>query len=439
MKRFMGLLVLVAGAILASVSPACAYGSEGLFGGRPNPDSEVDFGLVAPAMQDRPDRAESVLSRPRPDYDPKPVMIDSFALYPSVEIGGAYDSNIYASSGVPTGDGIASFRPILSGLSNWGRHSLSFSTYGDIAEFGGHSRESYQDAVLDAQGRYDIANRTWLALQGGVEHLTEPRSSPDDANGNAPETFDVYKAGVSAHRGVGIIGADLNYRFSHFAYTNLSTSSGSVIDETARDRNEQEIQGKATYELSPRLIPYLRLTYDRRDYDTNTQRQSQGYAADIGTSIDFGGITSLELYAGWLAQDYANASSKKEESVPDIGGRLDWNVTGLTSLALEASRSIEETSLTGYNGFLRTGTSVTVTHELLRNVIVEADSSLSRDDYAGTASRHDTNWGAGAGTRWLINRSLYTDLDYNWTRRNPSDATPGYVDNLVSLRLGVRL
>ena len=425
--------------VLSMAGPAQAYGPEGLFGGRPLPDYSFDFGNAAPASTDRPERAESVLSRPRPDYDPVPLMWGDFGFYPSLEAGGAYNSNIYATSGNTKDDVVGTLRPVLSGVSDWGRNSLSFIAYGDIDQYVDHTTESYQNAVGDVEGRYDIANQTWVSGHAGYQHLTEPRSSPNNAGGIEPDTFDVAKAGLSAYRGAGIVHAGVDYNFSHFTYDNVPTSTGTSIIESFRNRSENAFQTKITADAGGNVVPFLRLGYNRRDYDTSSLRTSQGYDAVIGSSVDFGGITSLEAYAGWLSQDYSNFPAGRINAAPDFGGRIDWNVTGLTSLALEVSRSVAETTAANFDSYLETGGSLTLTHELRRDLLVEADLSYSHDDFKGSGARSDEVPGAGAGMRWFINRNFYSDVTYNWSGRSSDNPGNNYADNIVALRLGMRM
>ena len=140
-----------------------------------------------------------------------------------------------------------------------------------------------------------------------------------------------------------------------------------------------------------------------------------------------------------MSQDYYNYSTNKVNSAPDFGGRIDWNVTGTTSLAIEGNRTIEESNDPLYSNYMQTGTSATLTHELLRNVIVEADANYSYDKFKGISSRNDDVFGLGSGFRWMINRHLYSDVNYNWSRRVSSDPTIGYFDNVITFRVGASM
>ena len=56
---------------------------------------------------------------------------------------------------------------------------------------------------------------------------------------------------------------------------------------------------------------------------------------------------------------------------------------------------------------------MTVDHELLRNLLLQAVVSVSDEDYQGI-DRSDTYVRAGFGAKYLMNRYIHLDLDYNY-------------------------
>ena len=66
-----------------------------------------------------------------------------------------------------------------------------------------------------------------------------------------------------------------------------------------------------------------------------------------------------------------------------------------------------------------------VDHELMRNVILGANGSLTRDDFEGI-SRTDYIYGAGADVTYLLNRYFSFGLDYGYQRRDADTAGGGY-------------
>ena len=437
--KFGGLSLAVVGSFIlvtGMTEPAKAYGPEGLFGGRPSPDSTVT--LDTPAQpEDRPMRAQSVLQHPRPDFDPIPITLGGFELFPSAEAGVNYDSNIFAQHNNTTADEITSLRPAVSAFSNWGRHALTMTTFGDLNFYSRKPDETFTDFVTSLDGRYDIMAQTWAAARLGYQHLSEPRSSPDSVNGSEPTTFDVANGGLSAYRGIGKVKVGANYDLKRYFYNDTPSTSG-LIDQSFRDRTEHVIGGKVSYDLTENLKPYVKTNYNWRVYDDNHAHQSQGYDAVAGATADFGGITSADFYVGWMSQNYENFAVNVDDGVK-FGGRLEWNVTGMTSVVLEASRTIEETTDSNFNSYKATGGSVTVTHELMRNLLLEADVGFTRNDFVGIGERQDDNISAGPGARWLINRYLYSDLIYSWNKRSSDVDGVDFTKHLVTLRLGVQM
>ena len=76
---------------------------------------------------------------------------------------------------------------------------------------------------------------------------------------------------------------------------------------------------------------------------------------------------------------------------------------------------------------------------MVRNILAEVNYGYTRYDFNGVAKRHDNDQTAGLGFRYLINRSLYTDLNYNFSTADSSDDTSDYSRNMVTLRLGAHL
>lgn len=74
--------------------------------------------------------------------------------------------------------------------------------------------------------------------------------------------------------------------------------------------------GKLAYEISPNMKPYVRGSYNVRTYDHNPTHDPDGFNTLVGVEADFGGITSVDLFAGWMAQYYDDFSVKKIISSP---------------------------------------------------------------------------------------------------------------------------
>lgn len=433
-------LVVLSAAMLIGYDAQAAQ--QGLFGGRAPQDGSLDM-RQSTTEQFNPIRGQSVAARPRPDFDPTPIALGSFQAFPSINAASYYDSNIYSNTAAKNDDVVWKINPALGVASNWGRHALAFTGVGDASFFTNNADENYVGGAAQLEGRYDVAAQTWIAPYLAYQRNTEPRASADVVgNARTPTQFDLLRSGIGVNRGQGALKAQAKYDFSYYDYDKLRLVGGGSLSLNQRNRTQQRVSGDLQYDVTENLKPFVRGGYEWRDYTSNSRRTSGGYNIDAGVKADFGGIVTAEAYAGYIARDYDNFASGNVGAV-DFGGDVLWNVTELTSIAVDASRSIDETTFGGFsaatasNAVLSTGTSATVTHELRRDVILEASGTYTNNDFQNSV-REDDVYGAGAGGRYFFNRNFYGDLNYNFIKRDSNNAGSSYDRHIVLARVGAQ-
>ncbi len=446
MKKFslrQGLLFAVSAAALMVVAePAlAAYGQQGFFNGRVRPDGAID--LRNPTASSNGSVAgQSIAQRPRPDFDPSPISAGSFQVFTSLESGMVFDSNIYSQRDGKKSDYTGVLSPGVSVFSNWSRHALSFGAQGDFGFYTFHDRESYHNGILNMAGRFDLANRTYIDYGADYQRLSEERGSPDsDGAALEPTTLNYAHFFGGFLRKQGKFDLRSQYAFRRFDYDPVETGLGEV-NLNFRNKNVNELTTELGYEVMRFWRPFVRGGYNWRDFDDNALHASQGYNAVVGTGYEFmGGKVTGEVYAGYMDQDFTNWNADGDANATGefkFGGNFLWNVTGMTSLLGEMDRTLEDTTTTGYRSFISTGGSLTLQHELKRNLLLEAKSGYTRYNYNGAPDRVDHNYVAGGGARYFFTRQLYSDLQYEFTDRISTEGIDNYSRHVVQLRFGVQ-
>jgi hypothetical protein len=185
-------------AVAGMVAASQAEANQGFFGGRPLLDSSLEMRRSTVEQFD-PVRGQSVAQRPRPDFDPVPLSLSSFYLYPAMSVSGYYDTNIYATQTNLHDDVVWKVNPTLAAVSNWGRHAVALTAVGDINRYTHRDEENFESGAIQAEGRYDITEQTWLGSTMGYQRVTESRSSPSTpGNADAPAQYDLLQAGGEA-------------------------------------------------------------------------------------------------------------------------------------------------------------------------------------------------------------------------------------------------
>lgn len=391
---------------------------------------------LAAAAQDV--RNVPVQNRARPDYDPLGIRARAFLIYPEIATGVAYDDNIFSTNDNEDDDVIFTVRPEITALSQWSRHQLNVSAFGDFGFYGSHDDSNYQDFGVGLGGRLDALRNSRTSIQTAFARLHED-SDEADAQGNEDVT-QYYRTSVN-----------LNHRHEFTRiyvqpiarFLRLDFDNAGDIDNSDRDRNEYALGLRTGYALSPRITPFVELTGSAREYDETPglDRDSTGFDALIGTTIDLTGVIFGEVSAGYTRREYDDNDLENVDGFASNIG-VTWNVTPLTSLIFDGQAGIDETTVV-YEGDTATannyaGLGINVFHELRRNIILNINGEYVRDDYEGTG-RTDNTYTAGAGVTYLINRRFSLDATYDFSHRQSDDGDAEFDRNIFRLGLVAKL
>jgi hypothetical protein len=396
----------------------------------------------------------TVQRRARPDYDPLGIRARTFLIFPRLSVDAEFDDNVFATDGDEDSDIGAIISPNIEARSDWSRHALNLSAGATSGTYYEYQKNNYLDFFGQATGRLDVTRDNILSGVLRAERLHQGRADPDQDN-----DLDDPDQGASGRDDLAEyyrMLADTAYRHN---FNRLFTVLGAGIQRltyedtgntqgSRRDRNEYIGRLRLGYELSPRIDLYGEGRYSYRDYDKEqifqgeeADKDSHGYQARLGTDVDITGILFGDLALTYSARNF---TSSEFEDTSGFGGNgsLTWNVTPLTSIILDLSSEIQETTVE-FEGEVaeanfENAVELDVTHELLRNLLLNANARFERDDFEGTG-RTDNTWSAGAGATYLVNRNLSLEADYRYTNRSSDAPNARYDRNLVLVGFTLRL
>ena len=409
-----------------------------------------------PASAQELERGETVLQRRRPEVEQLGIRAGSFRFLPRLEVGETYDSNVFLTERNTDSDWLFVAKPSLDIRSDFSNHALNLSLQGDLGWYHEYSSENYKDYRLDVNGRYDIARETAVSADVFHRRLHEGRSDPDVSTlgqGGVARAFyaepvTYYATGGEAAltQGFNRIRARLSGSATYYSYNDVPTLAGPKADLSDRDRWEYGTALRVGYDFGTGIQPFVQGTYTHTNYRAATDfagrnRDSNGYEAVVGTTLDLTGLITGEVYAGWLARNYDD-SRMKDFSGLAFGGQLNWAVTQLTTLTGRASRQVRETDTT-LGGLLATSytrniVALGVDHELLRTLLLNGRLQYRKDNFTGI-DRSDNVYTAGAGATYLINRNFYLTGGYTYETRKSNVTGLDYKDNLLFLRVGAQM
>ncbi len=380
-------------------------------------------------------QGETVRDRARPELDALGVHAGAFFIFPSLRQNFTYNDNVFATDGNETSDVIYSLQPNVTVRSDWNQHSLNLSAGADLGFYFDETDENYEDYQVAISGSVDVTRRTVIRANGGYFHQHEARGNPDDVGGAEPTELDRYRAGGSASHRFNRVAVTAGGRFERVDYDDVDAVGGGKIDNDDRDRSIYSPALEVGYQIRPQYVAFIRgegevVRYTRSLDRNGFNRDSDGFRVVGGARIDITNVIFGDVFAGYGKQRYDDSNFDSIDGII-FGSDMKWNPTRLTTVGLRLDRQLTETITNNSSGYVSSGVGLTVDHELLRNLILNAFFGYRNDDYDGIG-RNDDNFRAGVGANYAMNRHFILNARYVYRTRNSNTADNDYTQNTIS-------
>jgi hypothetical protein len=400
------------------------------------PSASAQTQITAPA-----ESGLDVTDRSRSDYDAKGLPLGGFRAFPTLNVKGNYDDNIYRLSTGTTSDWFFSVAPSLLVKSEWSRHSLQFNGGLEQLKYMDQTSEDVLNWNAGANGQLDVLRELYLAGNVDYAQRHEPRSSPNDSFGVEPTPYKDLNTGASLHFKPNRFGVVIGGNFERLDYDPVARFPTGVNPNDDRDRDLYTGTVRLSYDFSPGYAAFAEASYNSRHFDqtfdrSGLRRDSNGYRVDGGLQFMLSHLLEGEVFVGYLNRKYKAPLSGV--SGVDYGANLTWYATPLTTVHLTGARTVDDTTLAGASSEDRRSIAASVDHELTRNIILHANIGYANSEYPGI-TREDDTFDAGVGAEYLLNRYLSLNVNYSYEDKSSNAAGAPYSDNLISFGLKAQL
>jgi hypothetical protein len=382
-------------------------------------------------------------------YDAPGVRVGSFLLFPELEADEAFNDNVFATSNATgkTASFIQGFIPSVKLNSDWSTHMLNFYANAAFGIYTAAASQNYQDFSVGGNGRYDI-QKEWNTY-GGVSYSRkhEALGTPNTVNGETqPNVYYQLSGNVGYYQRFGDIKTRLDGSVDNYNYLNAPFVPG-VIPNSDRNRTEIRESVRVGYEFIPGYEIWTKGGLNQRLYqnvpDTSGQnRNSSGFDIVGGFALDFGGITSLEFFAGYIQQNYV-AVQFKQISVPTYGLTGYWNPYRPLWIKPYIKRTVDDSALANSPAYLNTTGGLDVNYSMRPNIRLDGHADYTVVDYqalSGTpGAEYDQYYTFRVGLLYLPTPNFYVGPTYQFVHRTSNIFNADYDQNLIMLRLGARL
>jgi hypothetical protein len=327
-------------------------------------------------------RTTARLFRQEP-YDPVGIKVGSFVLFPELDIGTSYYSNVFHA---PSARSDVAFDAVPSAriVSNWSRHALEFSAKGILSFYNDYTTEDDRDYQLEGRGRLDITSRANIQALISRQQSFEDRSALDASSVGTRARIVEDQAEAAYNQKFNRLSLQFRGSISDYSYGSTE-DAGVVTGNRDRDYTQYEAAARATWELKPELSPFFEVAVNHRDYAQAAQsdginRTSDGQRYRFG--ISFG--NSGEIVRGEISLGYGVQTPGDRRLHPVDGLIIDanatWRVTPLTSILFNAMSDVSETTTTDVGGAFYRSAGIEIRHQLRSYLVVSAAFNYANQD-----------------------------------------------------------
>jgi hypothetical protein len=416
------------------------------------PPKVFDPNLGVPAPSNPPPTVAvvpTILIKPRPRVDDTPyaatgVEIANVRFRPTLDGYAGYDSNPFRIA-VPT-RGSTELRTdgALNIQSEWSRHEIKGDLRMGYADFIQVPKANRPDGAGTLTGRVDVTRDTQIDLGARYTLATQRPGSPELPAGTAGTTVTnqpiIFSSGATlgGTQRFNRLELSLKGTFDRTVNQNATQSDGTIIDLAANNFNAYGVTGRAAYELSPKLKPFVETTVDKRRYDqlldqNGFERSSNGVSARAGAVYQVTSLISGEASAGYGQRKYEDPRLSNLNG-PLVDASLIYTPTPLTKVTLRGTTSFEETSVQNASGAVVRRLTLEVSHALLRNVTLTALGTFQDTQYRGV-TLEEKYFNGTLRAEYNLTRTVAVRASYTFEKLKSTSIGNDYTANVFLLGL----
>jgi hypothetical protein len=378
------------------------------------------------------------------------IRTGAFLTKAAVEVMGGYDTNP-GRLDTPKASPFWMISPELLIASQWSRHSLVADLRGS---FTGYSTTFPSDNGVSPvptnidrpdftgriAGRIDVTRDTRINSELRLRIATDNPGSPNIQAGLTKYPLAFTTGGTAGiEQDFNRLQVSLAGTVDHTTYQYSHLTDGTATSNDDRNYNRYGGISRVSYDLMPGLKPFVEVEADTRIHETEVdrsgyRRNSTGGYAKAGTTFELTRLLTGELAAGYAMRSYEDSRLNRLEGLL-TSASLVWTATGLTTVRLNATSSIDETTLAGVSGALSRDYSLTVEHAFRRWLIATGSFGFGTTNYDD--ARTDKRYSAQANLIYKLSRTLHIkgSIRHDWLE----SSTPGANSRATVVMLGIRV
>ncbi|WP_348645289.1 outer membrane beta-barrel protein [Methylobacterium sp. BTF04] len=375
-------------------------------------------------------------------YAPLGIKVGTFTFLPAIQQSIGYDTNpdqitrrLAKPSVALRTEGELAFR------SDWSASELSGELRGGYLDFPDNQGASRPNGAGTTRLRIDANRDTRIDVEGRFLLETQRAGTPDLASTVTTRPLIAsYGTTVGVTESFNRLKVSVRGLLDRSEYEDAQLTNGTILRQSDRNLNQYGLNLRAGYELTPDITPFVDVLADTRIYDlrvdsTGIRRDSDGITVGAGATFALTRFVSGEVSLGLQHRNYVDPTLR-DLTAPVVNASVIWAASPLTSVRLNATTGIVETSIVGSSGVFTQAATLEVQHDLLRNLSLIGGIGYLSSDY-DRVNITERGFSATARFDYRFNRWLALRGSYIYQRIDSSVQGSSFQSNTFLLGLRV--
>ena len=348
-------------------------------------------------------------------YAPSGIDTGGVRLYPSLEIGGVFTSNVAQSGTIPKSDFGLRLRPSLRFETDWSRHRWTGQMSAEVLRYLSDPNLSTLTGSADTNFRLDIRHTTHADFSANfTANNTGLGDSSVPGNALEPRRDKNFGIGADLVHDFGKLEGSVKLAIARSVYDNVALVGGGTEQNADRNYIEPSLALRATLGDSvSRLRPFAEIAYAPRIHDqtiddNGQKRDSQGLAGTVGFSFADDPIWQGDVALTYLVRNYADPALSSNSAF-GLRGRVQWSPVAPLKLEAVSGVDLGETASVGIGGTKSWNAGLNLTYALHENINLLAGVGYTRGDVGTSVTSNKT---VRAGFEWALNPNMSAALMY---------------------------
>jgi hypothetical protein len=375
----------------------------------------------------------SVLDRIHPEWDPIGVREGAFVILPKVNLGVAYNDNVFATASGAKGDIYWTVSPSVTINSNWNQNAVSLYADASLQRYATYVNQDGEQYHVILQGTYDVYHD--MIVTGYLAELRVLIPRVADAYSRdalTPLYDDETGVTIGVVKTFNALKLTANGTFLDLVYENGVAQDGKPLDESFQNLRSYSLQVEAEYALTDDVALYVQQSIAHGDLNS-ILREHDDTQTLIGPNFRINHLLTAELGVGYITSRYHDPLARPVGNFSEQA-TVHYFPTGLTTVTLSASESVTDSGLVTTPAYLQQNAGIEVDHELLRNLLITGILDLTWNKYE-VIQRYDHIIEASLAAKYKVSHGVALALSVSHLQRRSSGAQSGvdFAGEVVSL------